>query len=91
MNSELVNKHYHNCFRLYETRNYGSNPNRVGKHKNCPKTNYFLKSETKIIYSSLLHFESASDFNMKLLSYPLRFPTPIRTRQYHSRSPSYDL
>lgn len=59
--------------------------------QNGSKTNYFLKFGTKTNYSSLLDFESAFYFNIKLVAFPISFPTHIKTRQSDNRNSSYDL
>lgn len=57
----------------------------------APHTNYFLKSGMKFNKLSLMHSKLVSEFNMKLVVYPLIFSTYIRTHQMISRSSSYDL
>lgn len=45
----------------------------------------------KTQYLTYTHSEWASDFNIKLVAYPLSFPTHIRMHQTESHSSSYNL
>lgn len=70
-------------FTLNKIRDLGSNPNRVGKHKNRPKTNYFRKYGFKMNYATLLNSESTFDFNLRHVCYPLRLQRILERVKHH--------